>query len=208
LFAKHNSTKYGQPSRQHHRHSSSERQITYLIVGTALLFTLLIASIVFLNIQRSQPVSGEETVATLGNAHIAQNTVATAAYNSTPPTSGPHYGSIAEWGGYTEPLPYEVLLHNMEDGGVIVYYQCPGGCPETVGALTEIVNAYVDGGRRVILAPNAPSWSSGVTHHKDMGAIIAVTAWNRILKMDEVNAERIRTFIQKYQGIDHHGIGG
>jgi len=41
-----------------------------------------------------------------------------------------------------------------------------------------------------------------------MGATIAVTAWNRILKMDEVNEEQIRGFIPKYHGIDHHGFGG
>jgi hypothetical protein len=37
-----------------------------------------------------------------------------------------------------------------------------------------------------------------------MNAEIALTAWNRILKMDEVDEERIRAFVQKYQGIDHH----
>lgn len=207
MFARQSSSKSRESHRRRGKRPSSERQLTYLVVGAATIFTLLIVLIIFVNIQRSQPVAGEETVATLGNAHIPQNTIVTVVYNNTPPTSGPHYGSLAEWGIYTEPLPYQVLLHNMEDGGVIVYYQCPDGCPETVEALTEIVKAYIDRGQRVVLAPNAPGWSNGVTGHEDMGAKIAVTAWNRILKMDEVDADRIRVFIQKYQGIDHHGIG-
>jgi hypothetical protein len=37
-----------------------------------------------------------------------------------------------------------------------------------------------------------------------MGARIAVTTWQRLLTMDEVNEQQIRTFIERYEGIDHH----
>jgi hypothetical protein len=99
----------------------------------------------------------------------------------------------------------------MEDGGVIIYYQCPEGCPEMVEQLKEIVQPYISAGRHVVLAPNDPNWSinGGQPLHKDMGARIALTAWTRILKMDEVDEDAIRAFIQRYVGIDHHvpGIG-
>jgi hypothetical protein len=39
-------------------------------------------------------------------------------YNSTPPTSGPHYGQLAAWGVHEQPLPNELQIHNLEDGGV------------------------------------------------------------------------------------------
>jgi hypothetical protein len=37
-----------------------------------------------------------------------------------------------------------------------------------------------------------------------MGAPIALAAWRKLLLMDEVNADTIRTFIERYEGIDHH----
>ncbi|MEZ4619774.1 MAG: DUF3105 domain-containing protein [Caldilineaceae bacterium] len=42
-----------------------------------------------------------------------------------------------------------------------------------------------------------------------MGATIALTAWQHILKLDEVDGDKIRAFIERYEGIDHHvaGIG-
>ena len=187
------------------------RQQQLLIFGGAGFFVLLIALVVYLNIRGSQPVAGETVLPSQGNFHIEMGSPAPLAYNSTPPTSGPHYGSLAAWNIYREPQRYELLIHNMEDGGVIVYYQCPDGCPETVAQLEAIVDPYLRAGRHLVLVPNDPTWTIGNSQplHQDMGAKIAVTAWTRILKMDEVDEEAIRAFINRYEGMDHHvqGIG-
>ena len=48
------------------------------------------------------------------------------AYNSDPPSSGPHYaGSTApiSWGVYTQEVPDEIFLHNEEHGGITVTYK-------------------------------------------------------------------------------------
>lgn len=190
------------------RKRTSERQLTYLVAGAAALFALLIGLIIFVSIQRSQPIAGEVTVATLGNTHISPDRVVDVTYNSAPPTSGPHFGSLAEWGIYTDPVPYQVLLHNLEDGGVVLYYQCPQGCSEEVEQLTTLVQGYLDVGKRLVLAPNDPAWSSGGASHADMETRFALTAWNRILKSNVIDAQQIRAFIQKYEGIDHHGVRG
>ena len=94
----------------------------------------------------------------------------------------------------------------MEDGGVIVYYQCEEGCPEVVSELEEIVSPYINAGRHVVLAPNDPTWApdGGQPLHRDMGSRIAVTAWQKLIKMDEVDSEKIRSFIDRYEGMDHH----
>ena len=56
-------------------------------------------------------------------------------YNSEPPTSGPHLPYIAPWGIHTRPIPNELQVHNLEDGGVMVQYNCE--CPELVGEAAE-----------------------------------------------------------------------
>jgi hypothetical protein len=37
-----------------------------------------------------------------------------------------------------------------------------------------------------------------------MGAAIALTAWQKLLMLDAVDAGKIRAFIERYEGIDHH----
>lgn len=124
----------------------------------------------------------------LGNAHIRFPETAT--YNSYPPTSGPHYESLAPWGIHTAPIRNELQVHNLEDGGVMVQYNCPDGCPELVDQLSGIVERY---DRFVILAP-----------YPDMDTRIALTTWGRIDTLDAFDEPRIVRFIETYRGIDHH----
>jgi hypothetical protein len=151
---------------------------------------VVLGVIVTLSIVNSGPDARPgELVANLGNQHItAPETFHN--YNSTPPTSGPHWGQLAPWGVSDEPLPNELQVHNLEDGGVGVQYNCPEGCPDLVAQLEEIVRQYPD---RVFMAP-----------YPDMKSTIALTAWNRIDTFEEFDAERINAFIRAYRGIDHH----
>ena len=43
-------------------------------------------------------------------------------WNSSPPTSGPHYGVPAVWGSYEEQVPLVQSVHNLEHGGVVIHY--------------------------------------------------------------------------------------
>jgi hypothetical protein len=180
-------------------------QYLLLIAGGVAVAALAIALVVQ-NFRQNQPVVGEETFATQGNVHIPLGSVSPVAYNSTPPTSGPHYENLAAWGIHEQPVRYEHLVHNLEDGGVVVYYQCEDGCPELVAELETILEPYLDAGRHVALARNDPAWTVGGSQplHQDMGARIALAAWQKLLTMDEVDADTIRQFIERYEGIDHH----
>lgn len=190
--------------RQRRPAPSKARQRNYWLIGGGLLLVALIGLAVYANIQRSRPVAGEEKFPSQGNAHVPADAPHSFAYASTPPTSGPHYGSLVQWGIYDEPVAYQSLLHNMEDGGVIIFYQCPDGCPDTMDALSDIVRPYLAADRRVVLAPNDPTWTNGLVAHQDMGAPIAVAAWRSLLKLESVDADRVRTLIERYEGIDHH----
>ncbi len=165
--------------RQRRRHRS-ELALTTILGAAVIAFALLIYQAV-----RPQP---GVAVPDLGNQHITFPQQGT--YNSTPPTSGPHYTSLAPWGIHTDPIPNELQVHNLEHGGVMVQYNCDGACPELVAQLAEIVERY-DG--YVILAP-----------YPDMESRIALTAWGRIDTFDAFDEQRIVRFIQAYRGIDHH----
>ena len=77
-----------------------------------------------------------------GNRHIQTLNEAIPPYNSEPPTSGPHLPYIAPWGIHPEPIPRQLQVHNLEDGGVMVQYNCPDACPDLVARLTAIVSGY------------------------------------------------------------------
>lgn len=125
-----------------------------------------------------------------GNAHIPSVDTPHPPYNSDPPTSGWHLPSLARWGEHAQPVPRELQLHNLEDGGVAVQYNCADGCPDLVAKLRAVVNRYPE---KVLLAP-----------YPGMDARIALTAWTRIDKFDEFDEERITRFINAYRGIDNH----
>jgi len=127
-------------------------------------------------------------VASQGNAHIQLATDPHPPYNSDPPTSGPHLPYIAPWGVHTRPIQKELQVHNLEDGGVMVQYNCE--CPELAEKLAAIVKRY---DHYVILAP-----------YPGMKGKIALTAWTRIDTMEEFDEARIVRFIRAYRGIDHH----
>ena len=123
-----------------------------------------------------------------GNLHIQSISVPHEPYNSDPPTSGPHLPYIAPWGVHTRPISRELQVHNLEDGGVLVQYNCD--CPEVVAKLRDIVQRY---DKYVILAP-----------FPEMKLTIALTAWTRIETLVGLDEKRIRRFIEAYRGIDHH----
>ena len=123
-----------------------------------------------------------------GNLHLQTATDAHEPYNSDPPTSGPHLPYIAPWGVHTRPIVRELQVHNLEDGGVLVQYNCE--CPDLAAKLRAVVEKY---DKYVIVAP-----------YPGMASPIALTAWTRIETLSAFDEKRIRRFIEAYRGIDHH----
>ena len=138
------------------------------------------------------PAPGEY-VPSLGNAHVPTADTPHQAYNSDPPTSGPHLPYIAPWGVHTRPIAKELQVHNLEDAGVLVSYR-PDCADRVLEPVKRIVERYPD---RVILVP-----------YPGLDRCLALTAWSRIDKFDEPDERRIVRFIDAYRGIDHHPVGG
>lgn len=188
---------------QMNKHGRMEKFKKYGIIAGICLVVL--AGGYWLVKEATKPQPGE-FVASLGNKHIQNITDAHDPYNSVPPTSGTHVGRKAQWGISESPIPDELQLHNLEDGGVMVQYNCTPGadpqndatpsaeaqdeCKQLVENLTSIVRKYSD---EVLMAP-----------YPKLDTKIALTAWTRIDKFNDFDAERIEKFIKAFKGIDHH----
>jgi hypothetical protein len=62
-------------------------------------------------------------------------------YIANPPASGNHYPTPAAWGVYTTALARGSWVHNLEHGGIVLSYNCPGGCDADVQQLIAIRDA-------------------------------------------------------------------
>ncbi|CAN5647709.1 hypothetical protein BH24ACT22_BH24ACT22_02690 [soil metagenome] len=158
-----------------------------LIIGGVVV--AVAGLMVVLAIMSQQP---GQAVESLGNEHIESVNAEHKSYNTNPPTSGPHTEEMAPWGVSTEPVSDENQIHNLEDGGIAIQYGDDVE-PGEVRALATIMGDY----ETVILAPR-PTLSENQ---------IAVTAWGRIMRLDSVDEDKIRDFINTFEGQDHHAAG-
>lgn len=108
------------------------------------------------------------------------------AYNSNPPTSGPHYPNWAEWGISDKALPVEFVIHNMEHGGVIIFYNCEK-CDDLVKNLKTLTEELRKDYPKIILTPN-----------KDIDAKIAIASWGWYEKYQNFEPEKIRAFVDAH----------
>lgn len=161
-------------------------------LSTYAIVIVIVAAVGFGLFKAATRPKPGEVIADLGNEHIESVEAPHAAYNSVPPTSGPHVGGKAADGIHDEQIPDELQLHNLEDGGVIVHYDPVRVASSTVDELASLVGDYGD---NVILEPyTTPS----------LPTPIVLTAWGRIDTLEALDRERIRQFISAYRGIDHH----
>ncbi len=102
-------------------------------------------------------------------------------YKTNPPTSGPHRLQPAPWGSYREAPERETLVHNLEHGGIVIFYK--DLTDDQVDELDEFADSHVDG---VISAPDP-----------DIEKPIAIAAWRHSQQCDRLNTKAVEGFIQE-----------
>ena len=102
-----------------------------------------------------------------------------------PPTSGNHFERLSPWGFLGSPLVPENVVHNMEHGAVVIWYQPDQ--PKLAGSVNQLVEEI---GQNCIVAGS----------YKDMSFAVAATVWGRVLPLDGFNKEEIIKFTSKYRG--------
>lgn len=116
-------------------------------------------------------------------------------YDSNPPTSGPHAAQFANWGISDVAIPKEEAVHNMEHGGVVVWYNCNAqpvlstdDCTQLKNQLGSVVSAAAGGGAHVLMTP-----------YPDMDHHIALTAWGFLATFDTFDQAHVKAFIDAFQ---------
>lgn len=108
-----------------------------------------------------------------------QDNVDDVQYNSTPPTSGPHFADWhREWTFYEEAQPIGGLVHNMEHGGIVLFYD-----PNISDEQKQILSNYVDETFKIIASP-----------YQGLNAPIVLAAWGVYEEFQTFNADRFERF--------------
>ncbi|MEP6468918.1 MAG: DUF3105 domain-containing protein [Chloroflexota bacterium] len=178
------------------RRGGSPIDIRLLIVGGVLVLGAIVLGIVLLFGGGGETNSVGTRMPDEGANHVPQTQVPT--YRSVPATSGPHWSlgdGIAPlfWKVYTSPVPEPAAVHNLEHGGIVIWYQSTA-TPEDIQKLTQFVQQQLGTSQfKIILSP----WDG-----KDFGHPIAVTAWDWLLYLDSADIDQIRAFQNAHPASD------
>ena len=127
-------------------------------------------------------------------------------YSSLPATSGPHWppNAVANWGVYSTPQPETQLIHNLEHGGIVIWYDPERLEAGAIDTLTQYVNAQtsagISGRYKFILSP----WGG----QEELPAPIVVTAWRYLLELEEADTGAIDEFTRAHYGRSPEPNGG
>ncbi len=151
-----------------------------------LALALIAAGVLLAVRQASQPLPGE-SVPIQGQQHVAPGEMHPP-YNSDPPTSGWHYTDTLDAGFHEQPVPDELLVHNLEHGHIVIAYDCSklDDCEGMKAQLRDIVRRF-------------NSWKVTVVPRQNADAAIALTAWGRIDKLDRFDEKRIVAFVNAWR---------
>ena len=112
-------------------------------------------------------------------------------YERIPPLSGPHYLQAASPGFYEETPALGNLVHSLEHGYVVVYYDPGALTPDARADLENLTSTYTEQLQAVIAAPH-PADNPDATY--------VLTAWQVRQDMDEYDPETVRAFLDAFRG--------
>ena len=159
-----------------------------LLVGIIVLVVLLL----FGGGGASGSLSGTRQVDD-GRGHVAVGAKG-GPYSSVPATSGTHWDTPGQWGVYTSANPAieDQMVHNLEHGGIVIWYQPGQVDPSGISKLEQWVQQQQQTTRyKAVVSP----WTG-----QDFGHPVAVTAWDWLLYLDSVDISAVQQFFD-----DHYG---
>jgi len=170
--------------KMHERQRKQKLRTNLIWSGIGVVILAIVGLVVW---QGVRPAAGESVQIMVSDPHIPVDSDP-GQYNSDPPTSGPHYPEEARAGffdnnSYQYPAGY--LVHNLEHGYVIFWYNCDlldeSGCAN----LKEQIKTTMDdlGGTKLIAYP----WNT-------IDVPLVMTSWGRLQKFEAFDSEQAKAF--------------
>jgi len=133
------------------------------------------------------PDPGIETFPDEGNTHVPVGTLVV--YLTDPPTSGNHYPYPQAGGFYETPIEAGFLVHTMEHGGIIFYYNPATTTLPQKNVLKSLANDHLGLYKAVVCVPR-----------DDATYPLILTAWTHRLRLAVYDQSRIDGFVALFWG--------
>ena len=168
--------------------------ITIGSVAAVAVVALVVTSIVLSSKPTAPPSGGSGNSADSGNSvgseirglttysNTAGHVEGPVTYDQTPPVGGPHNAIWLNCGIYTQPVPNENAVHDLEHGAVWVTYD-PSLPAESVTKLRD----------------RMPSTYTVLSPYPGLPGPIVLSAWNAQVTVSSVTDARISQFFAKYR---------
>lgn len=170
------------------------RLLTYLLLGGVGLVALALTAFIYINnTANSPPAVGEEIPIMASIDHVPDGTDP-GPYNSDPPTSGRHYATSQPPGFYQAAdaaglgeYPEGYLVHSLEHGHVIFWYNCSILSQEACTELQDQIQNTMDGfpGYKLIAFPR-----------ESLDVPVAMTSWGKLQRFETFDMQLASDFIR------------
>jgi hypothetical protein len=120
-----------------------------------------------------------------GTSHVQPGTFVQ--YTSNPPSSGAHYSQPLSAGFYDNAVPDGHIVHSLEHGYVVIWYNCDGLSDDDCQVLKDQIKnlmSYVGGSKLI-----------GMNRTGNMKHLIALTSWGKLAFLDAFDDVFIKSFI-------------
>lgn len=110
-------------------------------------------------------------------------------YETDPPLSGSHYNAWLNPGWYEVAQPYERIVHSLEHGHVVIYYDSERLTPEQLKEVRRLTTRYQGDWDGVLAVPRIDSQYP-----------LVLTAWEHVLRLSSYDKERVDQFVDAFRG--------
>jgi hypothetical protein len=181
---------YGQPQ------AKGKLPLLPIVGGVA---ALAIATIAWFTLQGRQTADNFESLITQGKASLSkvisnpdhgrghEEIGKPLNFAEDPPTSGIHWSNWTTPGFYSAAEPKEKLVHALEHGNIVIYYDQPGA--EVRAQIEGWAKKFTGQWDGVVVVPRA-----------GIGQTIELTAWAKLLRLETWDAAAAAAFIDAYRG--------
>ncbi len=116
-------------------------------------------------------------------------------WEANPPHSGGHWPMWASWGEHDSTLEREYWIHNLEHGGIVLSYRCPGGCEADVDVLRAVMDMRPD--LRILITPDPELPADG----------FAAISWTWVYGFETPDLDTLLCFVDQHENHAPEDVG-
>ncbi|MFO0553144.1 MAG: DUF3105 domain-containing protein [Polyangiaceae bacterium] len=120
-------------------------------------------------------------------------------YGTNPPSSGNHWPVWAAFKTYVDPVPREMLVHDLEHGAVVLAYDCDG-CTDVPQAFQDAATTYGVDALCATSAMGAERSRIVITPDPLLDLPIGISAWRATYVATCIDRPSIDAFIEAHYG--------